>query len=367
MQAAARLGADAVMEVRASASGADGGQWREPAGTGYASEDALQEILFEHPTLVPGVTGDVIACREFQSGIGPADVVILDSEGALTIVECKLAANAEVRRKIIGQVLDYGSRLWQMSITDFEQAWIRADPGSTTPFQALEDSEGRVRRALEANLAEPRFNLVLAVDAINDDLRRIVEYLNAITRPSTGVMLVEFTRYHDNNLEMLIPQTYGAELVEAKTDADPRRTRPRWTAQQYLNWCDENDPAGAPRMRTLLGSLEANGFYVNGGQAQSPSLNCAIEIPGKGRSWPICLYTDPIRGGLVEIRFSDLKNHPPLVAEFARRVCGVDGLPVELAEVEAANYRRRPSIPIRDFTEGAARDLCAAIASLRGI
>lgn len=343
---------------------AEGGSWREPEGSGYPSEDALQAILLEHPTLIPSVTGDVIACREFQSGIGPADVMILDSEGSLTIVECKLATNAEIRRKIVGQVLDYGSRLWHMSDVEFEQAWIRADKDHASPFQRLDDQDGRIRVAVADNLAQARFNLVLAVDAINDDLRRIVEYLNAITRPSTGVMLVEFTRFHDAGLEMLMPRTYGAELVEAKNEQQGGGTRPRWTVQQYLDWCDSHDARNAGTMRALLTALEANGFYIAGGKAETPSLNCALTVPELGRRWPICLYTDVVRGGLVEVRFSDFKNHPGLVAEFARQVCGVPGVPLDLAQVEAADYRKRPSIPIADFTPESAAQLATVVASI---
>ena len=341
-----------------------GGSWHEPDAAGYASENALQALLFEHPALVPGVTGDVVACREFQSGIGPADVVILDSEGSLTIVECKLASNAEIRRKIVGQVLDYGSRLWHMSIEEFEQIWIRADPDRVGPFQRLDDSDGRVREALRVNLSEPRFNLVLAVDQINEDLRRIVEYLNAITRATTGVMLVEFARFQDRDLEMLMPRTYGAELVEAKNESDSRDSRPRWTVEQYLSWCDAHDPTNAATMRALIEALQANGFYVGGGRAQTPSLNCAIEVPGLGRRWPICLYTDPLRGGLVEIRFSDFKNRPELVAEFARQVCAIPGIPLALDEVERAGYRKRPSVPIRDLSIEAVNNLAHTVSGI---
>ena len=100
-----------------------GGPWREPASTGYENEAALQEILYSNPTLVPGVFGEPVACREFQSDVGPADVVIIDAEGSITLVECKLASNYQIRREIVGQTLDYASRLWQMSIDSFEDRW----------------------------------------------------------------------------------------------------------------------------------------------------------------------------------------------------------------------------------------------------
>ncbi|MBG0741786.1 hypothetical protein IV500_20740 [Paeniglutamicibacter antarcticus] len=44
--------------------------WREPAGTGYENENALQQILHDHPNLVSGVSEQAVACREFRSGAG---------------------------------------------------------------------------------------------------------------------------------------------------------------------------------------------------------------------------------------------------------------------------------------------------------
>lgn len=70
------------------------GTWREPVANGYDNVAVLQSILAEHPAFVPGVNGEAIACREFESRVGPADVVILDSEGSITVVERKLRANA---------------------------------------------------------------------------------------------------------------------------------------------------------------------------------------------------------------------------------------------------------------------------------
>jgi hypothetical protein len=57
------------------------GTWREPA---YAAE---------HPDLIPGVSAAAKSCREFGSEVGPADIVVVDANGDLTLVECKLATN----------------------------------------------------------------------------------------------------------------------------------------------------------------------------------------------------------------------------------------------------------------------------------
>lgn len=61
------------------------GSWLRPAIAGFAWESELQEILAAHPELIPGVSAAAVTCREFQSDIGPADVVVVDSTGELTL------------------------------------------------------------------------------------------------------------------------------------------------------------------------------------------------------------------------------------------------------------------------------------------
>ncbi|TFD75181.1 hypothetical protein [Cryobacterium psychrophilum] len=80
-----------------------------------------------------------------------------------------MAGNPQVRREVVGQILDYASRLWRMPVEAFEQARMRAEPNSLSPLDALGDEEGRIRAALQDNLNAGRLNLVLPVDQLNDD------------------------------------------------------------------------------------------------------------------------------------------------------------------------------------------------------
>ena len=92
-----------------------GEAWSTPAVTSYTAESHLQEVLAGQPSLLPGVSSSPVAVRELQTGAGPLDVVVIDADGQITLVECKLASNAQIRREIVGQVLDYASSLWRMS------------------------------------------------------------------------------------------------------------------------------------------------------------------------------------------------------------------------------------------------------------
>ena len=51
-------------------------------------------------------------------GSGNTDVLAFSPDGDIAVVECKLAANAESKRKVIGQILEYAAYLWGM---DYEE------------------------------------------------------------------------------------------------------------------------------------------------------------------------------------------------------------------------------------------------------
>lgn len=334
--------------------------WREPESKGYPNEAALQEILYAHPTLIPGVSGDAIACREFNSFVGAADVVVLDAEGNLTIVECKLAANPQVRREIIGQLLDYASQLWKMDTDQFETIWMRAEKSSQSPFAVLDDSEGRIRAALQNNLNSGRVNLVLAVDYLNEGLKRIVEYLNEISTDSTGVMVVEFSRVVESGVEILIPTSYGSEIVEAKAN---RTERLAWSIDQYLAWCEEHDPQGVSNVKLLIDNFTASGFAVLGGKAETPSLNIGLDIPGIGRKYPVAMYTHPTRGSLVEVRFPDFRTHVELRERLGDAIGSMQENPYPIEFIRENEFRKRPNISARDFSSLAATGLPATISA----
>ncbi|MCC9195310.1 hypothetical protein QNO08_03045 [Arthrobacter sp. zg-Y820] len=151
----------------------------------------------------------------------------MDSDGQVTLVESKLAGNPQIRREIVGQMFDYASRLWKMDIEDFDARW-QARNGKSL-FQP-DDDGALLRDAVARNLEQGRFRIVLAVDAINEPLKRMVEYLNAMSGPETSIIAVEYARLTQGSIEMLMAQTYGEELAEAKAASDSRE-RTVWDAE----------------------------------------------------------------------------------------------------------------------------------------
>lgn len=205
-----------------------GGQWMTPETRSYTNEAHLQEILVADPARIPGVSGGAMAVAELSTSAGPIDVCVVSEQGDLTVVECKLASNSERRRMVIGQVIDYASAIWQDGEAAFHSAWAsRGGPELTDTLSA--DALAR----LKSNIAEARINLCLAVDQIDADLRRLVQYLNRVTSDHIAATALELTYVRDGDLEILIPSTYGGELAATKrrTSGGPRTP---WTRESFL-------------------------------------------------------------------------------------------------------------------------------------
>lgn len=331
-------GADLL--VRASGEPA----WLAPTISGYPSEKELQSLIADTPSLIPGVSTQARSARELSTGIGPADVVIVDTDGSITIVECKLNANPEVRRTIVGQVFDYASRLSEMSFEDFAMHWrgrAGEDLGThlTAASEGVDDPVGAVSR----NLSAGSFRLVLAVDRINDDLRRIVRYLNTHTGPGMRILAMELRRAQHGGLEILIPSTYGSESADTK-EARTSSVSHRWKTEDVEIWLAENDPALVELAAQLRLGLEAVGLTTLGGEARTPSL---VFRHGtlNGDIWPVSVSTSS-RGAMVTINFDWMHRVSDQVqSQLLDDLCDA-GLDLDSPGIRAAGYRKRPSIPL---------------------
>lgn len=230
--------------------GGSAGVWSAPETTAYEAEDHLQSVLASSPERIPGVSAEARAARELSTSGGFVDVCIVDVDGRLTVVECKLASNSEKRRMVIGQVIDYAAALWRDGEDAFLDAWRKV--GGDDLSAALSPTAlGDFRR----NLADGRINLCLAVDRIDADLRRLVEFLNRITLPEVSVTAIQLSYARDGDVEILVPRTFGGEIAEAKLA--PTARRDSWTTATFLDAIV--DAADRSTAEWLLRQVEASG------------------------------------------------------------------------------------------------------------
>jgi hypothetical protein len=159
---------------------------------------------------------------------GPIDVSIVESDGSLTVVECKLASNSERRRMVIGQIIDYAAAIWMDGEESFFRAW-QVRGGADLSEVLTADAFAELKR----NIAEARINLCLAVDSIDDDLRRLVEYLNRVTVEQVRVTALQLGYARHGDLEILIPLTFGGKIAAAKTRTS-EGGKSNWTRETFL-------------------------------------------------------------------------------------------------------------------------------------
>ncbi len=320
-----------------------GRHWSAPTRTGFLSESDLQHLIAEQPTLIPDVSAQALGVREFATGVGPTDVVIVDADGSLTLVECKLASNDEVRRKIVGQVLDYASRLWRMSLEDFDARWVRRSGESL-----LEQLDDQARDRLHDSLAEGSLTLVLAVDRINEDLRRIVEYLNAHTGDTVRVLAIELDRAEHSGLELLIPTTYGAEIADAKSrersgQGSSRWSQPQWQIADLLQAVRQDDITLGDTVESFWHELTAAGLHVVGTRSKTPSL-VVVGALDDGSVWPYSIYTRPGGRHMLGVNYAWLRPvSQQKREEFLSATADVlDG--VNADAVRDADLHKRPNV-----------------------
>jgi hypothetical protein len=231
------------------------GGWLRASETSLPNEQVLQELVKDHPETLPlHDLGDNVphlftVVRESLLGNGVVDLIGVDQDGLVTVVECKLDRNPEVKRKVLGQILGYGAHLWRMTYAHFEARVVRGyfdnparchrsdllgvsladamtkfveETGHSGPWD-----EAEFHDALEDNLARGRLRLVIVVDKVNDELRRSVEFLNDCTRPEFQIVCAELKYFATETAELLADRVPISRISRA---LQGRATAPRAAA-----------------------------------------------------------------------------------------------------------------------------------------
>ena len=159
------------------------------------NEARIRDLIFAHPETIPVQEIDpsfgplVPVCTELS--LGPkcrADALFFNSLGMPTILECKLWHNPEARREVIGQILDYASKLKRWSYLDLHTA-IKSQKGGV-------DLIAHMRANGHADLDELAFvdnvtrhltkgRILLLV--LGDGIREGVESIGAYLQEASGL------------------------------------------------------------------------------------------------------------------------------------------------------------------------------------
>ena len=309
-------------------------------------EDTLQELVAKHLDLLsgeqitPGVPRRWILIDREQgipdieggSNRWALDHLLIDQDAIPTLVETKLAGNPDIRRAVVGQMLEYAAharRTWNVErIRRVFEERARDDGLNPDEFLAelLQPEEDldveSFWQQVEINLRAANLRLLFVADAIPDSLARVVEFLNE-QMPNIRVLAVEIKQFRGATGRTLVPRVIGrtAEAGVSPSPDSPRR-RSRMTRDDFF----AQMPNAAVRQATqrLMDLTEKGGGSVVFGES-------SVSLRGNCPAWPkpltvAWIYPVAGRGGWLstqDFTFGmtswDKDKQPPQVVEILER------------------------------------------------
>jgi hypothetical protein len=189
----------------------------------------LQNLIHSHPALVPAA--EIEACfnnlvpvvKEFPLASGYLDNLFVTPDGNLVLVEVKLWKNAESRRKVIAQLLEYAMDFSALSYDQINKEIRSHSKGRTwgqnplhevvASYAANPPDETLFVDRVSRNLRDGRFLLLIIGDGIREDMAVLANYLmHHSLRYAFGMVQIKLFHLPDGSL-MAVPEV----LVKTQT------------------------------------------------------------------------------------------------------------------------------------------------------
>jgi len=107
----------------------------------FETERDLELAIASHPEALPcedfGLGSLVALGTQLDFGSGPIDLLAADANGRLAIIEFKRGTENPDVRRVVAQLLDYGSSLWRLPYADLIAVCGRATSDSSGGLEGL--------------------------------------------------------------------------------------------------------------------------------------------------------------------------------------------------------------------------------------
>lgn len=325
-------------------------KWELVESNAYAAEKELQELLADSPEIVsmdeirPGAGSLVAAVREINLPVGYIDILAFTARGDIAIIECKLAKNTQAKREVIGQILDYAAHVWGMSYEELDQIIQTKENRSLADFvheqsNEPEWDEEEFRANIAAALEQGNFILTIAVNEINEELNRIVRYVNSAGSPAFSFAALEMRRFQRSKTEMLIPHVFGPTHSISKPKSNSRK----WDEQSFFETLNQKDPVSGQVARKIYEwGKPPHTTRVWWGEGTTIGSFVPILHHGGRDHQLFAVYSS----GVIEIYFYWYQNKPPFDSEERRleilqRLNSISGV-----SIPKDGIKKRPSIKL---------------------
>jgi hypothetical protein len=152
----------------------------------------LQELIFRHSHLLPVAEVErafgalIPVCRELPVGRGRVDNFYMTADGKLALAECKLWRNAESRRKVVAQILEYADKMSDWSYEDLERAVSKGKEFDGTGLYSFvsavtgdddRESEQHFQDSVSQHLRHGEILLLVVGDGIREGVESLARLL----------------------------------------------------------------------------------------------------------------------------------------------------------------------------------------------
>ena len=222
------------------------------------------------------------------------DLLLLDQDAIPTLVEVKRGESRELRRMVVGQMLDYAANAAYVRVEELREAFeesARADGHDPTARLAEllegEDEAADYWELVRTNLKARKLRLLFVADHIPSPLARIVGFLNE-QMPDVDVLAVEVKQFRAGESQTLVPTVIGRD------SAPPAKlgSGKAWTRRTFPEAFQNPEHSAAAR-RLLDAAGKAGGTFL--GYRSGISIRTRVHdipltiawllAPGRESSW----------------------------------------------------------------------------------
>lgn len=249
-------------------------------------ESWLQRLLQDHPQILPVDEIEPIFSplvpigREISTDVGQIDNLFISRSGYLVLVETKLWRNAEAKREVIAQAIDYGSALSKWSFQKLDEVTKqKTNKGLFELIQTSFDSDPEdavTEDMIARNLRLGRFLILVVSEKIRESLIEMLNFTNRYPHLATNVGLVELQCYtmSDNPSDILVVPSIVArtQIVERsivqvnlvpnvehqiiveqkKSDEDKHQGRTPLSEDAFWELLQQQSPDGVNNARRII-------------------------------------------------------------------------------------------------------------------
>lgn len=233
----------------------------------FKNEKEIQNVIANNPTFILKdseedapllIKRELSVPEEFDgSGLWRLDHLFIDSDGTPILVEVKRSANSQIRREIVGQMLDYAVKASRYWTVDFLKSQLKERlinekldyKEVVNSFVSRFESEDEFWKSVKSKLRSREMKLVFVADEFPLTLISIIRFLSE-EMATIDVYGVSIKCYKD----MISAAIIESENMESKTEKEQWNKEKilesigercgdelRKRASQLFEWCDKND------------------------------------------------------------------------------------------------------------------------------